>query len=123
MPFNEGIYKSRTGFGGYAKSGKSQNFLTSVRYSYGAGHTLKYKLYNNNGIGLVVTKGPKMGRAKIYVDGKYLVTVDAYSSKTKARQLIYYKGFSKKGTHYLKVVNEGTPGRARFEVDAVVLGR
>ena len=123
VPFNEGIYKSRTGFGGYTKSSKSQNFLTSVRYSYSAGHTLIYKLYNNNGIGLVVTKGPKMGRAQIYIDGKYVETVDAHSSKTKARQLIYYKGFSKTGTHWLKVVNLGTPGRARFEVDGVVVGR
>ena len=123
VPFNEGIYKSRTGFSGYTKSGKSQNFLTSVRYSYGAGHTLIYKLYNNNGIGLVVTKGPKMGRARIYVDGKYMTTVDARSSKTRARQLIYYKGFKTKGTHELKVVNLGTSGRARFEVDAVVVTR
>ncbi len=64
-----------------------------------------------------------MGRAKIYVDGKYVRIVDAKSSKTRARQLIFYKSFSKKGTHYLKVVNLGTPGRAKFEVDAVVVKR
>ena len=82
-----------------------------------------YKLYRTSGIGLIVTKGPKMGRAKIYVDGKHVKTVDAHSSRTKARQVIFYKGFKKKGIHYLKVVNLGTPGRARFEVDAVAVKR
>ncbi len=103
--------------------GRSQNYLTSVRYSYSRGHALIYRLYNNNNIGLVVTKGPKMGRAKLYVDGKYVKTVDAYSSKVKPRQLIFYRGFKKKRSHYLKVVNLGTPGRSKFEVDAVVVGR
>ena len=121
IPFNEGqSLLRRIGFFGYKKLGKSQNYLSSVRYSYKRGHTLVYKLYRTNGIGLIVTKGPKMGRAKIYVDGKLVKTVDAHKSKTKARQLIYYKGFKKKGTHWLKVVNLGTPGRARFEVDGVV---
>ena len=125
LPFNEGIFLKRRkiGFKGYKKLGKSQNYLTSVRYSYTRGNVLVYKLYKNNGIGLIVTKGPKMGRAKIYVDGKYVRTVDARSSKVRPRQLIFYKGFAKKRTHWLKVVNLGTPGRARFEVDAVFVGR
>jgi len=123
VPFNEGIYYDKTGFLGYEKLSRSQNYLSSVRYSFRRGHTLRYKLYNTNGIGLVVTKGPKMGRAKIYVDGKYVAMVDAHNSTEKARQLIYYKGFSSKKTHWLKVVNLGTSGRAKFEVDAVVVKR
>ncbi len=123
VPFNEGIFLRKIGFNGYQKLGRSQNYLTSVRYSYKRGHTLVYKLYRNNGIGLIVTKGSKMGKAKIYVDGKYVKTVDASSSKIRPRQLIFYRGFKKKGTHYLKVVNLGTPGRARFEIDAIVTGR
>ena len=124
VPFNEGnSLLRRIGFNGYKKLGRSQNYLTSVRYSYRRGHTLIYKLYKTDGIGLVVTKGPKMGRAKIYVDGKYAGIVDAHSSKVRPRQLIFYRNLKKKGTHYLKVVNLGTPGRARFEVDAVVVKR
>ena len=123
VPFNEGVFYRKVGFFGYMKLGKSQNYLSSVRYSYRRGHTLVYKLNGTNGIGLVVTKGPKMGRAKIYVDGKHVGTVDAHKSKTKARQLIFYEGFKKKGTHFLKVVNLGAPGRAKFEVDGVVAKR
>ena len=64
-----------------------------------------------------------MARAEIYIDGKHIRTIDASSSKVRARQLIFYKGFANKGTHYLKVVNLGTPDRARFEVDGVVVKR
>jgi hypothetical protein len=123
VPFNEGIFLRKFGFFGYLKLGESQNYLSSIRYSYQRGHTMVYKLYNTNSIGLIVPKGPNMGRAKIYVDGKHVTTVDAYSSQHKARRLIFYKGFSKKGTHWLKVVNLGTPGRAKFAVDGVVVGR
>ena len=124
VPFNEGAsLDRRIGFNGYKKSSWTQNYLSSTRYSYRAGHTLVYKLYNTNGIGLIVSKGLNMGQAQIYIDGKYVRTVDAKSFKTRAKQLIFYKGFLKKGTHYLKVVNLGTAGRAKFEVDAVVVGR
>ncbi len=33
------------------------------------------------------------------------------------------RNLKKKGTHYLKVVNLGTPGRAKFEVDGIVVKR
>ena len=94
-----------------------------MRYSYTASNNIVYKLYNNNAVGLIVTKGPNMGQAMVFVDGNYVKTVDAFSSKTKARQLIFYKGFSKKGTHWRGIVNLGTPGRAKFEGDGVVVGR
>ncbi len=124
VPFNEGnSLVRRIGFNGYKKLGRSQNYLTSVRYSYRRGHALIYKLYKTDGIGLVVTQRPDIGLAKIYVDGKYVKTVDAQSSKVRPRQLIFYRSLKKKGTHYLKVVNLGTPGRARFEVDGVVVSR
>ena len=124
VPYNEGDkIRKRIGFNAYQKSAKSQNYLTSIRGSYGNGHTLVYKITNINAIGLVTTKGPNRGRAKIYVDGKHIKTVDAYKSSIRPRQLIFYKSFAKKGTHYLKIVNLGTPGRARFDVDGIVGGR
>ncbi len=123
VPYNEGAnIMKKIGFFEYEKNGKSSNYLSSARYSYKSGYTLAYRLENTNGIGLVTTKSSNRGRAKIYVDGKYIETVDAYSSKHKPRQLIFYNGFSKKGTHFLKIINEGTPGRARFDVDAIVAG-
>jgi len=123
VPYNEGAnIREDFGFFRYDKSGKASNYLTSARYSYKSGHTLVYRLDNTNGIGLVTTKGSNRGRAKIYVDGKYIETVDAYSSKHKPRQLIFYNSFSKKGTHFLKIINKGTPGRARFDVDGIVAG-
>ncbi len=124
IPFNEGMSLIRqVGFRGYLKSSKSPFFLSSVRHSYTRGNVLVYKLYNTNGIGLITTKGTNRGKAKIYLDGRHVKTVDAYKSSIRPRQLIFYKGFKKKGTHWLKIENLGTPGRARFDVDAIVVGR
>ncbi len=133
VPYNEGAnVERRIGFDGFFKGIwalewdvfiRPSYYLNSVRYSYSAGNTIVYKLRNTDGIGLVTTKNWDRGRARIYIDGYHMATVDAYSWKRRARQLIYYFSFSKKGTHYLKIINEGTPGRTRFDVDGIVVGR
>lgn len=123
-PYNEGAnLLSRSGFRGYRVSAKSQNYLSSIRYSYTRGNTLIYRFKNTNGVGFVTTKDSNRGRAKVYIDGKYFKTVDAHSSSLRPRQLALYHAFYKKGDHELKIVNLGTPGRARFDVDGVVAGR
>ena len=124
VPFNEGmaVYR-RIGFNAFSKSVKARHFLGTLRSSYRKGHTVVYKLTRTKGIGLVTTKYKNRGRAKIYIDGRYVTTVDAHSRKFRPRQLIFYKGFAKKRTHYLKIVNLGTPGRSRFDLDAVVVKR
>ncbi len=94
-----------------------------MRYSYTRNNEIVYKFPNTKGIGFITTKRPNRGRAKIYLNGKYITTIDAHKSSEKARQLIFYRGFSKKGTQYLKIVNLGTPGRARFDIDGVVVKR
>ncbi len=124
VPYNEGanLYK-RTGFNAYFEGSKSVYYLSSVRYSYKRNHTMIYKVPNAKSIGLIATKAKSRGKAKIYIDGKYVKTVDAYAKKTKARTLIYNKTFVKKKTHYIKIVNLGTPGRRRFDVDGIAVGR
>ncbi len=124
VPYNEGSYVLRkAGFYGYFKGSRSSYYLSTVRYSYRRGHTIVYKVRNAKSIGLISTKAKSRGKAKIYIDGKWVKTVDAYSSKTRTRQLIFNKTFSKKKTHYIKIVNLGTPGRARFDIDGIAVGR
>lgn len=121
VPYDEekNIYK-RSGFKGYYANLASKYFLGSVRYSRTAGHTIVYKLTKARSIGLVTTKGPDRGRARIYVNGKYVTTVDARANKRRFRSLIFERQFKREKTIYLKIVNEGTQGRPRFDVDGVV---
>ncbi len=124
VPYNEGAnIRKRIGFNGFLRAEKSQYYLASLRSSYTRGNTLVYRLRNTNGIGLVTTMAKNRGRAKLYIDGRHVTTIDAYSPKYKPRQRVYYWSFPSKSTHYLKIINEGTPGRARFDVDAIVAGR
>ena len=79
--------------------------------------------FTGRSLGLVTTKNTDRGRAKIYIDGRYAGIVDAHSVKRRPRQLIFYRSWKKKRTHYIKVVNLGTPGRARFDIDGLAVGR
>ena len=124
LPYNEGAnIRKRFGFNAFLRAEDSQFYLGSLRSSYTRGNTLVYRLRNTNGIGLVTTLAKNRGRAKLYIDGQYVTTIDAYSPKFKPRQRVYYWSFPSKSTHYLKIINEGTPGRSRFDVDGIVAGR
>ena len=123
VPYNQGskVFRRR-GFKGYYENSRSRFYLSSVRYSYTRGNELVYKI-SGASVGLVSTKYKNRGLAKIYIDGRYVKTIDAYSRTFKPRQLVFYTSWTKKGTHFLKIVNLGTPGRARFDVDAIVEGQ
>ncbi len=71
----------------------------------------------------VSRKSPRSGRAKIYIDGTHVRTVDLYSAKGKARQVVFTKSWSTSGTHTLTVdiagQNSASGGR-RVDIDAFV---
>ena len=111
------IYR-RAGFNTTYKKATSRFYYGTLRYSARRGQEIVYKFTGKRVI-LVSTKARNRGKAKIYVDGKYVKTIDAYSKKTKPRQIIYTKYWGKSKTHFVKIVNLGTPGRRVFDVDAI----
>lgn len=70
-------------------------------------------------LGLVMSKAPNRGRFKVYVDGTLNATVDTYAPTSQNRIIVWERPLGN-GTHKVKVVNEGTPGRARIDLDAVL---
>jgi hypothetical protein len=66
----------------------------------------------------VTTRGPGRGAAAIYVDGVYQTTVDLGAATTTYRYVVFSKTWSSVGTHRIRVVAIGTPGRPRVDVDA-----
>lgn len=122
VPYNEGqLIRSRSGFARKYSSNTSRFYQGSLRYSTQPKTWISYRIYGNS-VGLISTKAPDRGRAKIYIDGKYVKTIDAHASKLKPRQAIYYRTWKSPGTHYIKIVNLGTPGRARFDIDGLAIG-
>ena len=90
----------------------------SVRYSTKAGASMSYA-FSGSGVALIGTKGAKLGKAAIYLDGKLDETIDCHATKTAYRQLLFSYNWSASGKHTLLVKVSGTAGRPRVEIDAV----
>ena len=71
-------------------------------------------------IGLVMERAADRGAVQVLVDGVRKATVDTYRA-AKQHRAVVWTGTLPKGTHTLAVRNVGTPGRARVDVDAVLL--
>jgi hypothetical protein len=124
VPYNEGAHiVVNSGFSAYLAGGASGYYLKTVKRSYKKGDTLIYKLNNAKSIGIIAAKATNRGAAKIYLDGKYIKTVSAYSKTAKHRQPIFNITFSSRTNHYLKIVNRGISGHPRFDVDGIAVGR
>ncbi len=82
--------------------------------------TVKFK---GTAIGLIGPKYPHFGRANVYVDGRYIGTVSAYSRSAAYRQRLFYRsGLSADTTHTVSVKVTATKDAASrgtvFGVDA-----
>lgn len=123
VPYNEdALIFRREGFAGKINDESSNYYMDTVRFSRTAGNEIVFK-FQGKDLRLISTKGPNRSRAKIYIDGRYRKTVDAYSEKYKYRRPLYSTSWDTQGEHFLKVVNLGTPGRDRFDIDALAVGR
>jgi hypothetical protein len=74
-------------------------------------------------IAWVGSTGPKMGKAKVYVDGVYRSVVDLYSATNMHRRVVLRYSWSTIGPHTIKVVSSGTKSRPRIVVDGVAVIR
>jgi hypothetical protein len=71
-------------------------------------------------VALVMEKAPGRGKARIWVDGSLVKTIDTYAA-TAHHQVIVWQGALATGDHLIQVVNAATPGRPRIDLDAVVV--
>ena len=64
--------------------------------------------------------GPTRGKARVYLDGTLVKTVDLYRSSFDARTAWFSRTWSSTGRHRLSVVVVGTPGRPMVAIDEFV---
>ena len=62
-------------------------------------------------------KGPTRGKAKVYIDGLYVKTVNLYAPRFDARSRIYTKAFAQSGAHAITIKVVGTKGRPVVAID------
>ena len=70
-------------------------------------------------LGLVMTEGPGRGAVKLYVDGALKATIDTKAASYKYRTYIYDAGPLAPGAHTIKIVNVGTSGRPRIDLQGM----
>ena len=90
----------------------------TVRYatSRGASATLTFP---GRGVTWFGPTGPTRGRAKVYVDGRLVKTVDLRRSGFRARAAVFSKRWSTTRKHTIRIVVLGTPGRSMVAIDDI----
>jgi len=72
---------------------------------------------------VVGRRGPTSGKAKVYVDGVLVSTIDLYRSTSQSRVVLFSHAWSTVATHTVRVVVVGTAGRPRVDIDAFAIAR
>jgi hypothetical protein len=65
--------------------------------------------------------GPTRGKARIYVNGRYVKTVSTFSSRFVARHVIYSVSYAVARERTIKIVVAGTAGHPTVAIDAFVV--
>jgi hypothetical protein len=74
--------------------------------------------FTGRAVAFVTTKGPKMGKAEVWVDGVLATTLDLRSSSITYRQVAWETAWETPGAHTVVIKVLGTSGRPRVDVDA-----
>ncbi|HEY7525753.1 MAG TPA: glycoside hydrolase family 3 N-terminal domain-containing protein [Candidatus Limnocylindria bacterium] len=76
--------------------------------------------FTGSSVSWVAVRGPARGSAAVYVDGAYAGRVNLHAATRQDRQLVFARSWTESGAHRIRVVNLGTSGHPRIDVDAFV---
>ena len=71
-------------------------------------------------VALVGAKGPTRGKARIYIDGVYVATIDQWASRGASRVVQFTRNVNPATAHTMTVKVVGTARRPRIDIDAVL---
>jgi len=92
----------------------------SVAYAKSAGASATFS-FTGRKVSWNGPTGPTRGKAKVYVDGTYVRTVNLYRRSFDARTTLFRAGWKTAGEHTLKIVVVGTKGRPMVAIDDFVV--
>jgi hypothetical protein len=101
---------SRYAMGGYTGYARTRGASASTSFT-------------GRGVAWVSQRGPRSGKAYVYVDGRYTATVKLYSSVSRARQIVFSRSWPRSGAHWVYVWVAGTAGHPRVDLDAFLVVR
>jgi hypothetical protein len=94
---------------------------TAFATKSGARATFTRTFTGSDQIALVMAEGPGRGAASIRIDGKWLMNIDTFAA-VNTNRVVVFEGAMPAGIHTLTIVNHGTTGRPRIDLDAILVG-
>lgn len=88
----------------------------AVRYATSSGASATFT-FTGKSVTWNGPTGPTRGKAKIYLDNRYVKTVDLRSGSFDARATLFRRSWSTSATHTLRIVVVGTKGRPMVAID------
>lgn len=88
-----------------------------VKSSTTAGDSVTYS-FSGRAVAWVTTLRSDGGAVEVWIDGVLAATVDTYAEATTNRRVVFSRTWSGYGSHTIRLVNLGTEGRPRAELDA-----
>ncbi len=79
--------------------------------------------FTGRAVAWVASLGLTRGKAKVYVNGTYLTTINLYASATTNRLVVWAKTWSTAAARTVRIVVVGTAGHPRVDVDAFLILR
>jgi hypothetical protein len=86
------------------------------------GATMSWRFVGRS-MSLVTSRTPSSGKATLYIDGDRIGSLDLGAAGTAHRQAVFARNWGTLGTHTVKLVVEGTPGRPGVLTDGLVVLR
>jgi hypothetical protein len=79
--------------------------------------------FTGRNVAWVTLRNASQGRAKVYVDGHLVTTVNLFSAVSMPRQIVFTRTWSSSGSHTVRIVGLATAGHPRVTVDAFLVLR
>jgi beta-N-acetylhexosaminidase len=76
--------------------------------------------FTGHAMSWVAARGPNRGAADVFVDGHLARRIDLHAATAQARSIVFTKQWPGNGTHTIEIVNVGTAGHPRVDVDAFI---
>ena len=106
--------------GAWSRSTTSTAWASTLLGSTSSTASLTWR-FTGHAAAVVSPMNPRLGKAKLYVDGKFIKTINLYSSVGKSRQIVYTGFFSAGGKHTLTIRSTGSTPNRLFMVDAFLV--
>ena len=107
---------------GWTAAARGGSWGGTVRTSTAIGASVTLHVTGRN-VGVIGTRGPGYGSFDEYVDGSLVATVSARAAKLETHEIIARWGWATSRPHTIKLVNRGTAGHGRIDIDGFVVFR